>query len=377
MRKSTGKRKYKAVIDEEKIARRLEQSAVGDTLYVKTSISATPVALKGYVNRLSVRFYSDKKIKAEKLRIFWSADQHIEFEGIVNCGEKLEDKRFEYGIRVIRMLIPETNRLDKRYRADSGVFTLGSISYSSVHEDSNSIAKVPEYEEYLRDMRDSLDNFAFVGVYSLNSSAAPSEIQFSQFTNSILFIRNLSSYKIYLNKNEYFFENIPRMKEHLENRLKTLNLRYSSLIVRPIDYLPMVGKQFPIAHIVAAKENSEIQNEDILAIDEAAHRLYNRLTNDFYKKINCRGSLDNISISGARIYIEENKFYEELSKIDTLSFVLRIVGLADIQVSGEINYIQRTNKGFYLGVQFKRSAFGSRFPRFLFETIKSHNLPAV
>ncbi len=369
-------RTFKAVTDEDQIAERLQQSAISETMYLKTGMSKFPVKMVGEINRLSVNFISPKRIKADKIRVFWLNGFHLEFEGVLNCGAETEGGDNNYRVRIIRMLTPETTRIDKRFRADEHYFRLGKISYSAVRENYESISQTPEYSAFLKNLREKLGFFSFVGVYPRDMEKAPSEIIFSQYTNSILFIRNLSSYNSYLTKNEFFFNSNPRMKARLENRLKTLNLRYSSLLVRPVDYLPMAGRQFPIAYVVAAKEKDEIQNEDILAIDELSLDLYNKLTESFYRNVQVKGKFENISVSGARIFISDDNLYQELSDIDIISFVLRIIGVADIPVSGKVMYVHKKKRGFYLGVQFKRSAFGSRFSKFLFNTIQAHKLPA-
>ncbi|MFW5808562.1 MAG: hypothetical protein ACOCWH_05885, partial [Spirochaetota bacterium] len=106
----------------------------------------------------------------------------------------------------------------------------------------------------------------------------------------------------------------------------------------------------------------------------SALELYNLLTGSFLCEKAYRGHFINLSVSGARICIEENQYYDTFSSVVNMSLLLRIIGVADIAVSGTLTYIQKAKMGFFLGVKFERSVFGQRFPKFLNETIQTHNL---
>jgi hypothetical protein len=371
----TRQRRYNAIIDEEKIKRQLQHITYKDVMYVKAGNLKFGVKMTENSGSLIVKFASKKKIKGEKLKVFWNTDQHIEFEGIINSSEKTSTGLFEYTIKIFRILLPEKGRQDIRYKTDDRHYRLGKIIYSTVVERPTSIVNTDEFKNYILEIRKRLDNFAFIAVYPFNSTNAPTEVFFSKFSESIVFIRDLSSYNMFIKKNEKFFSQYPKLEIKLKNRLRTLYIKYKSLLVRPVDYLPMAGRQFPIAYVAAASIEDEIQNDEILAIDEASLDLYNDLTSAFYKELNISGRIVNVSVSGARLYIDEVEYFDTFNSISTFSFTLRILGVADISVTGNITYIQKVKSGFYLGIKFVRSAFGSRFNKFLHDTIMSHNLP--
>lgn len=368
-----GGRRYKALTNRKRIIDILNSYDEDSLLFVKTSGAKYKVKKKQTDKELSVSFNSKKKFCGKHIRLFYPAESYMECECAVDTRICTADGSYDYTVHVKRLLIPQTKRRDTRYAADEH-YQLGKISFSLVCEEPEAISRTSQYKNYIKQMRKKLDFFSFVGVYPFDTTAAPTEVLFSRITRSILFIRDLSSYKMFLKKNETFFKKNPDIYERLDNRLKTLNMRYSSLLVRPVDYLPMVGDQFPVAFVVAAKERGEVQNDDILAIDEASLELYTLLTSSFIREKTYRGSFVNLSVSGARVYIEEIDHIEDFRNIEVVSCVLRILGVADIAVSGVITYIQEARKGFYFGLEFKRSVFGNRFPKFLFDTIQTYKL---
>ena len=192
-------------------------------------------------------------------------------------------------------------------------------------------------------------------------------------SNTILYLKDISQYNSFIEKNSAFFDVHKSLRNHLLNRLKTLNLRYHSLLVRPFDYVTIAGSQFTLAYFVVARSSEEITNDDILYLDRIAHDFYQSLQGSLYKVKPCRGKIINLSVTGARIFFK-GEIVSCIGASNEMSIVFSIVGVADISIAGEVVYIEKKKNGVIIGFVFRKSPFGSRLGKFLHETFQNHGL---
>ncbi|MBN2434817.1 MAG: PilZ domain-containing protein [Spirochaetes bacterium] len=365
-------RRYTASSSEEKISKYIEENRRRDGFHLKSMGKISPVMFVSY-SKKRLEFSSPKQLHSKKLRLYWKNIYHCELDTIAIAEPRPSGEHFIYTVKIRYLLTPESQRFELRYTVPADVYKLGRITIPLVEETAVSILNSDDYQNCKKEMLQKLEYYDFFRIFPFQSAGAPSEVVFSMISNTILYLKDISQYNNFIEKNSAFFDVHKSLRSHLLNRLKTLNLRYHSLLVRPFDYVTIAGSQFTLAYFVVARSSEEITNDDILYLDRIAHDFYQSLQGSLYKVKNCQGRILNLSVTGARIFFK-HEMVNCISVSSEMSVVFSIVGVADISIAGEVVYIEQKKNGVIIGFVFRKSPFGSRLGKFLHETFQNHGL---
>ncbi|MDA3899782.1 MAG: PilZ domain-containing protein [Spirochaetes bacterium] len=366
-------RQYQASTSEKKIADHISENSDNSDLFIKHKGVSYPVRLLGYSDReLSIE--SRVRIAARNIRFYWKNIYHCELGSELVNEQVAEDGVYNYTFLVQNLLIPRKQRRELRYKTSNDKCRLGKVTIPVVNESPQSILHSDNYQLCKNEMLKKLEFYDFFRVFPFESRGAPSEVVFSMISGTILYLKDISQYNSFVEKNSNFFDVHKSLRSHLLNRLKTLNLRYHSLLVRPFDYVTITGSQFTLAYFVVARSDTEITNEDILYLDQVSHDFFLSLQSTIHKTVRCRGRIENLSVTGARVFFEKGRVSESLKLSSELSIVFSVIGVADIVISGEVVYLERRKTGVVIGFAFRNSPFGSRLNKFLYEAIQKQEL---
>lgn len=344
--------------------------------FFKTKTGALPVDDVRIAVDHRYELFSTHLLKVKRVRLLKKGGTYKELVCQVDSIHALSNGTYRYLVRPLQLVAPLVGRETARYKADKTKYQILRIMFADIDEKPGEISSSKFFKQVSEKLKEELSRFSFVRVFPVGMLSAPSEVSFCMLTGGFFYLKDLNNYNSFFVKNEAFFSQFPDLRNHLINRVKTLKLRYSSLLVRPIDYLTLAGHQFSIAFLVLAKEQGEITTDDILMVDQNVHTFLNTLTKRVRTTAKVRGSVENISHLGIRILLPL-KAEPILESKKTLSITLRVVGYADIAIAGEIAYVEKSSKGLYVGLNFKHSHLGIRLERMLFDLIKSHDLEEI
>jgi hypothetical protein len=366
----------------------LEKDGVNGCIEVlKDPQNRSALAIKNRGGAVPVRYVGrtkDSLIVVESLRLIKKFTRllchselyreiEVELKKITKSGDA---KHYRYFVKPVQVCELEHLRSTPRYKTEGSVYQLRNITYARIFEQPSKIVATKEFKDLTDELLVKVDSYSFVRFFPMGMMSAPAEVAFTMLTGTTFFMKDLSSYEIFFNKNALFFEQFPELRNRLYHRIKTLRLRYKSLLVMPVEYENIVGHQFSIGYLVVGKEKSELTNDDVLNIDGRIVELLAELKQRLRVSAKSGGKVCNISPAGIKLYFPES-MYDELQDKKLLSIVLRIVGYADMTLAGEVKHIQKTSKGIYMGIQFQYSPLGKRFEKMLYDIIKDHGLKEV
>lgn len=263
-------------------------------------------------------------------------------------------------------------RIEKlRIAADRREFARNSMQEMPPHIEKVSLPKFQESEDELKnsvlvkvmvkEYMKKLPDYSFKQFYLKGDKDLPPDVRFVMQTGISLIMLDTSRWEHFMQANQEYFSTVKMemLQEELTSFFPKVAQTYKSFIIRPLEYQSLAGDKVTIAYMKIALEDSEIDLEELSAGDDFCEEMNNRIRRGNMVEYGVRGEVNNMSQSGACIYISDSAFQQSLKGHDAIMFDMKLRYEEPFRISASIIHAYAIDETTTrIGVKFKGSFFG-------------------
>jgi hypothetical protein len=320
-------------------------------------------------NSLLVCFQSD--LQAKEIKLFTVKGKYIEFITELVGREKEPYPENTFRLRIRTCHIAGDSRVSQRHSFTDKIKVTEFVLPIEA-ESKNEILQNMTMKILLIDIEKSLDKYTYGKVFLRNSESIPPEVQFVQETDILLYLKDTSKLRDFIENNKAFFFNKKELMRDLLKRVPTIQNSYRSMIIQPIEYMTMNGIKLTLGHIMIASKESELNEDDLINLAELCSAVFEKMKLISRKSYPIEADVNNISPDGAMIHICDPGIVQKMISMDNMMFSLKFPFQKALMVSGNIIYITCNNKqSFHVGIDFTGSRYGKNLKKMIEIYIKN------
>jgi len=355
-------RSLKSATNVDAIKRVLEKYVDFEHLYLREEFAIEPVQYLGRVDDTTLVLQFNRPIEEEQAQIFTVVrERFIDFNLDILSPAEARFPANSYVARINNCSIALDKREHERTRFDgdfpraSGIATIKILERESDFRKSLSVRMI--VEEYIN----RIEGIDVKKVNFRDDKDLSPAVGYVMESGRVLHIEDTSDVSGFFNDNNAYFEstNSVELRDTLRQWLQNNSASIHSLLVRPIMYYPLVGKEFPVAYLSAMNRERPITGGDAERIDAFMEELSERIRNGNLVESKSEGTIIDVSTGGVRIGLDDAAMINKLISQDIIVLDMNFKESSPITISGRIVWVYKKDAGgFLLGVDFSGSQFG-------------------
>jgi len=368
-------RNFKSADRSDTIRRILEKYVDFKNLYNRADFGTVPVEFLEYDNEhntLLIRL--DKPLEENSIEVFTLVrERFINFnlEQISLAGPSYPE--FSYIMGIKNCSVAMDKREHERINFPEELPLVTNITTIKVRELEADFRKSLSVRMIVEEYINKLDIVEHKKVLYRDDKDLPSTVQFVIDSGRTLHIRNTADAFEFFKENEAYFDetNSVFLKNELQQWLINNSANIKSILVKPIYYFPLVGKEFPIGYLNAINRDVPIESGIVEQIDAFIQDLSERIRNGNLVETKTDGKIIDVSVGGVKIELENSKMVEKLISQNIVVFEMNFRENNPLLVSGKIVYVYNREDGKYIiGIDFSGSRFGPKIKSVLSNHVK-------
>jgi hypothetical protein len=313
---------------------------------------------------LILQFYHP--LESKKLKIYTIiSDRYVEFD-CESVGEAGDYPPCSYIIHVLKCSLAMVKREHPRVLFGDRKPDVNNFILLKTPETEKDFAKSLSVKMIVDEFASKLVKYDSRKVYYKGDKDAPPDVNYVMETGGALLIDDIARAEQVIRE---------KIKDHdaaadVKMRLNKLIGTYTSLLVSPLNYTPIVGDTFNLGYIDLMTKERRIEASEIDDLIVFAEDLSERVRNGNCVIHEAKGKVIDVSAGGVQIELSNEDLVKKISSQNTAMFDMHFQENNPLRVSGKIVWIKRLDGAYRLGVDFKGSRFGERFSRVIENHLK-------
>lgn len=365
-----GKRRFKQVTSDEGIDRILSKYVDLSELYLKNSEQIIPVRFLDRPDKTQLLLNFSEEVASKTVILYTLANRYLEFK--LEILEKAEETYPEYSYlaRITQCLIAEDKRHYRRYNTINWEVFTSHITILNMRETPVDIVNSVSFQVFYRECERGLAQYDYKALFHPDDRNLTAEKRFATEIKKSIFIEDLTNTEEFFTEHDSYFREKPERGEALKTRLTEL-AKYRSLLIRPINYLAIDERQFPIGYIMVATEEHTLGDDDRIYVDSLIKETCEKIRDANQEMHDIRSKVMDISPAGCLIHISDKEIGRIVSAQNYVLFSLVFKLQQPIRISARVIHAARENKSsYYIGLNFRGSGFGPKAEKLIEDHIR-------
>ncbi|MBP7735112.1 MAG: DUF1577 domain-containing protein [Spirochaetes bacterium] len=357
-------RKLKSATQVEAINRIIEKYVDLKELFLRVEFKREPIE---YLERpeddvLVLRF--KQPLEEDHVEIFTVLrERFIDFvlEKISAAGPAFPD--YSYNMRITKCSIALDKREHERYEFVDEFPMATNIATIKIRERESDFRKSLSVRMIVEEFIGKIDGVDIKKVQYKEDKDITPVVQYVMESGSTLHIPDMSDLPRFFKENGAVLENIKsaELRDDLQRWLQNNNVSIKSLVVMPVMYQPLVGKEFPIAYLTAINKDTVIDAARVERIRSSINDLSERVRNGNLVESKLQGKIIDVSAGGVKIELGDSKMIEKLVTQNVIMLEMNFKEENPIVISGQMVWVYKLDDGrCMIGIDFHGSRFGPR-----------------
>lgn len=357
-------RNLKSATNVDAIKRILEKYVDFQHLYLRGEFTIEPVQYLDRIDDTTLVLQFKRPVEEERIDIFTVVrGRFIDFSLDMVSPAEARYPADSYVARITNCCIALDKREHERTRFEGDFPRASGIATIKILERENDFRKSLSVRMIVEEYINRIEGVDVKKISFRDDKDLSPAVSYVMESGKVLHMTDTSDVSDFFNVNNDYFEitNSAELRDTLRQWLQHNSASIKSLLVKPIVYHPLVGKEFPIAYLSVINRDRPVTAGDADRIDAFMEELSERIRNGNLIESKSEGAVIDVSSGGVRIALDDAAMINKLISQNIIVLDMNFKESNPITISGRIIWVYRKDDGgFLLGIDFSGSRFGPK-----------------
>jgi hypothetical protein len=357
-------RSLKSTTNIDAIRRVLEKYVDFQHLYIREKFKIIPVQHHDSIDDTTVVLQFNRPIEEERVEIFTVVrGRFIDFNLDILSPADARYPANSYIARISNCSIALDKRDHERTLFKEIFPPARNIATIKIIERENDFRKSLSVRMIVEEYITGIEGVDVKKINFKDDKDLSPAVSYVMESGKVLHIADTSDVSGFFNNNHEYFEitNSVELRDNLRQWFQNNSAIIKSILVRPILYYPLVGKEFPFAYLSVINREQPITDGDVERIDAFMGDLSDRIRNGNLIESKSEGAIIDVSTGGVRITLDDAAMVQKLVSQNIIVLDMNFKDSNPITISGRIIWVYKKDEGgFLMGIDFSGSQFGPK-----------------
>ncbi len=346
------------------IKRVLDKYIDFQNLYLRGEFIIEPVQYLDRKDETALVLQFNRPIEEERIEIYTVVrGRFIDFSLDVLSPADPHYPANSYVARIINCSIALDKREHERIVFEKELPRASNIATIKIHERESDFRKSLSVRMIVEEYINRIEGVDVKKVHFKDDKDPTPAVSYVIESGSTLHITDTSDVSAFFIETEHYFEktNSVELRDSLRVWFQHNSANIKSLLVMPIVYHPLVGKEFPVAYLSVINKDKPITGGDVDRINAFIEELSERIRNGNLIESKTEGKIRDVSAGGVKITLEDSNMIDKLISQNIILLDMNLKEDNPIIISGRLVWVYKNDDGgFFTGIDFSGSKFGPR-----------------